>query len=99
MRKFEDKVVLITGGADGIGKVTAEYFLQEGAKVAIVDINLELIVSAEKELKEHGTVIAIQADVSKKEDTKNTWSKHWMSLVRLTYSLIMRELKGKWHQL
>ncbi|MFC5711849.1 SDR family NAD(P)-dependent oxidoreductase [Thalassorhabdus alkalitolerans] len=70
MRNFEDKVVLITGGADGIGKVTAEYFLQEGAKVVIVDINQELIVSAEKELKEHGTVIAIQADVSKKEDTK-----------------------------
>ena len=38
---FENKVVMVTGGAAGIGRVTAEGFAKEGAKVAICDVNPE----------------------------------------------------------
>ena len=39
--RFENKVVMVTGGAAGIGRVTAENFAKEGAKVAICDVNTE----------------------------------------------------------
>lgn len=39
--RFENKVVMVTGGAAGIGRVTAENFAKEGARVAICDVNPE----------------------------------------------------------
>lgn len=37
MRRFKDKTVVVTGGAQGIGARTAERFREEGAKVEIID--------------------------------------------------------------
>jgi 3-oxoacyl-[acyl-carrier protein] reductase len=50
MMRFKDKIVMVTGGAAGIGRVTAEAFAREGAKLAICDVNPETGEVAAKSL-------------------------------------------------
>lgn len=54
MKRLDQKVAIITGGANGIGKVTAETFCHEGASVAIWDVNEEKGKATEANLKEKG---------------------------------------------
>jgi NAD(P)-dependent dehydrogenase (short-subunit alcohol dehydrogenase family) len=62
-------VAIITGGAGGIGKATAKLFLQEGAKVVIVDISKDILEKASFELN-HENLSYCVADVSKAEDNQ-----------------------------
>ena len=62
---IEGKVVLITGGARGIGYMLAERFVEAGAKVYISSRNRENCESAASELSRSGDCIALAADLSK----------------------------------
>lgn len=42
MKRLENKIALVTGGASGIGKAIVERFIQEGAKVVFTDLNENL---------------------------------------------------------
>ena len=51
MASFADRVVLITGGASGIGRQFAKALAAEGAKVAALDLNAGMLESLATELK------------------------------------------------
>ncbi len=52
---LQNKVVLVTGGASGIGRVTALALAQAGAKVAIADVNAAAGESTAQLLRERGS--------------------------------------------
>jgi NAD(P)-dependent dehydrogenase (short-subunit alcohol dehydrogenase family) len=62
---FQKQVAVITGGARGIGAATAEAFLQQGARVALLDLNGEECEKYARALDSTGNnVVAYQADVT-----------------------------------
>jgi len=66
MRLLEGKVALITGAGRGIGKVIAEIFVKQGAKVVVGDIKEEWVNNLASELnqKRTDTAVAIHLDIS-----------------------------------
>lgn len=67
--RFAGRTAVVTGAAQGIGAATADKLAGEGAKVALLDINLEAAQAAADKID--GETIALKCDVSKREDVEN----------------------------
>jgi NAD(P)-dependent dehydrogenase (short-subunit alcohol dehydrogenase family) len=71
LMKFKDQVVVVTGGAKGMGGGCVDKFASEGAKVVIVDIDeKEGIRSATKLTSEGKDVLFVKTDVSIPSDVE-----------------------------
>ncbi len=67
--KLKDRVAIVTGGAQGIGKAISRRLADEGAKLAIVDINLQVAQQTASEFAASGVEArAYQANVVKFDD-------------------------------
>lgn len=66
MALLTDKVIFLTGGAQGIGKACASAYVREGARVIIADIDAETAQQAASELGD--TVFAVRCDVRLRGD-------------------------------
>ena len=74
--RLKNKVAIVTGSANGMGKAEAERFAKEGAKVVIADIAEDLMFKVESEIiKSGGEATAIKLDITKETDWKRTISK------------------------
>jgi NAD(P)-dependent dehydrogenase (short-subunit alcohol dehydrogenase family) len=71
MKKLEDKVAIVTGGASGMGRATVMRFLAEGAKVMVADLNdangAETLAVAKAQGHADG-IAFLRCDVAKESD-------------------------------
>jgi len=57
MRRFEDRVALVTGAASGIGRACALRLAQEGARLALCDVQAEGLEETAKQARERGAEV------------------------------------------
>lgn len=69
MKQLENKTVVITGGAGGIGKATAQRMIKEGAKVLITDLDEEALKKVSEEINS-SELYYIAADVTDEKQVK-----------------------------
>ena len=71
MGTFDDRVVIVTGGAQGIGAATAMEFAREGAMVAVADINADRGRATVGRINDVGLkALYVQADVARSADCR-----------------------------
>jgi NAD(P)-dependent dehydrogenase (short-subunit alcohol dehydrogenase family) len=69
--RLEHKVALITGAGSGMGRLAAELFAREGARVVATDLNgAALRDTAESVRRANGNVLALEGDVSRADDVR-----------------------------
>jgi len=74
MQRFADKVVVVTGAGSGIGKATAERFLDEGAVVTLVGRTRSKLEEVAEPFRDDQFMIA-EADVSNEDEVKELISR------------------------
>jgi all-trans-retinol dehydrogenase (NAD+) len=74
MTTTSGKVAVVTGAARGMGKEFAKALLKAGAKVALLDINKELITETCMELSKFGDAHSFICDISNRESVAKTFS-------------------------
>lgn len=73
MTRFEDKVVVVTGGSDGIGLATAKAFAAEGAKVYVTARRKDRLEAAIAEIGD--TAVGVQGDVGNLGDLERLYER------------------------
>jgi 2-hydroxycyclohexanecarboxyl-CoA dehydrogenase len=65
MQRFHDKTVIVTGGGGGIGGATSRRFAQDGARVAVFDMNLEAAEAVAAQIRaDGGQAQAFRCDIT-----------------------------------
>ena len=75
-RRFNGKVVFITGAGSGLGRGVAIAFAKEGAIVVVTDLSEKANLETASMIEEDGgKALAIKVDVTKSEDIRNALTK------------------------
>jgi 3-oxoacyl-[acyl-carrier protein] reductase len=83
--QLNDKVIIITGGCQGLGRSMAEYFAGKGAKLALVDLNQEKLDDAVAACKAKGVEArAYLCNVANEEQVTHMWPRSPKTSARST---------------
>lgn len=75
-KRYENKVVIVTGGGGGIGDATCTAFAEEGARVAVLDLDGELADAAAERLRATGAdAHAYRLDVASSEQVDGVFER------------------------
>ncbi len=74
---LQNKVVLVTGGARGIGKGLAKACLQEGANVIITNLNEDVAQKTTQELQPLGHIRAVRCDATQRNEVDALLDNIW----------------------
>jgi 3-oxoacyl-[acyl-carrier protein] reductase len=72
---FKDKVVVVTGGAQGIGKQIALQFAQAQATVVIIDVNQQVLTETKEELSQYSTIESMVVNIADLGQTQAAFNK------------------------
>ncbi|CAN5170572.1 3-oxoacyl-ACP reductase FabG [soil metagenome] len=70
MSRYVDRVVIVTGGARGIGAATAKRFAAEGASVAVLDLEQQPATAAAEALGGGARALGVACDVAEAESVE-----------------------------
>lgn len=76
MLRLENEVFVVTGAQGGMGKETVKRFLEEGALVVAVDLNVDGV-------EESGQLLPVAADLTKEEEVSNVFSAAFKKFERI----------------
>jgi 3-oxoacyl-[acyl-carrier protein] reductase len=75
-RSIKGSVAIVTGAASGMGRATAHLFADEGARVAIMDINGEALEAVAEEIRSvGGEVLAVTVDLASRDAVEDAVSR------------------------
>ena len=98
MRRLENKIAIVTGGAHGIGKAISERFAEEGAAVFIVDIDESAGRAVVAEICGQGRqAVFVRADVSRPDEAEGAVKQAAAQHGRIDVLCNNAACLGAWH--
>lgn len=95
---WRDKVVLVTGGSSGLGRVIAEEFARRGARVVIVGLDAERVSAAENRFRQAGhQALGLAADITQQTEVDRLFEKAlgWFGQLDVLVNNAGRSMRGR----